>query len=165
METSVIGTTFSLLKISNIGKIVVLKAGGPMNQFYRSSIFMITFIFSQLAHSAVNLNVKIGQIINNQFVEITKTISADYNKEIVIQDEGLKDKIVLSLKKFKNVLVNGNRIEPVQINVRRINPLKILVGKPQTITSFYKNEASFKLASNDSSQEKMELSLDFNEIN
>lgn len=140
-------------------------AGGPMNHFSKYVLMFIVLSFSQTAKCAVNLNVKIGQIINNQFVEITKTISADYNKEIIIQDESLKDKIVLSLKKFKNVLVNGNRIEPVQINVMRINTLRKLVGKPQTITSFYRNEANFKLASSDTSQGKMELSLDFNEIN
>lgn len=136
-----------------------------MNHFSKLLVMLIVLFFSQTATCAVNLNVKIGQIINNQFVEITKTISAEYNKEIIIQDDSLKDKIVLSLKKFKNVLVNGNRIEPVQINVKRIDPLRKLVGKPQTITSFYRNEANFKLASNDTTQEKMELSLDFNEIN
>ncbi|MBC7428235.1 MAG: hypothetical protein H7336_06460 [Bacteriovorax sp.] len=114
--------------------------------------------FSPKAHSELNLKVKIHQIIGTQTIETIKTISANYGQDIVIMPEGgLTNKVVFSLKKFKNIMVNGNRINPVQIDMKIFNEMKRLIGKPQTVTSFYNQSAQFK-------SEDTNVSLNFEEI-
>lgn len=135
-----------------------------MSYISKLMVFALLTIWSNLIFSAVNLNVKIGQLINNQLVEVNKNFSAEFNKEIVIQDDSLKDRIVLSLKKIKNVLVNGKRLSPVQINLKTVNNEKKISGKTQTVTSFYKNEANFKVASADNSND-FDIQLEFSEVN
>ncbi|MBC7712286.1 MAG: hypothetical protein H7177_03045 [Rhizobacter sp.] len=120
-------------------------------------VVCVTF-FSPKAHSELNLKVKIHQIIGTKTVETIKTISANYGQDIVIMPEGgLTNKIVLSLKKFKNIMVNGNSINPVQIDMKMFNEMKRLIGKPQTITSFYNKSAQFN-------SEDTNISLNFEEI-
>ena len=129
-------------------------------------ISLILFVFwSTSSFSAVNLNIRIAQMINNQLIEVRKTISSDYNKEIVITDNTLQSKIILTLKKFKNVVVNGNKIEPVQINVKTLDLKNKPLNKSQTITSFYSKEAKFKIADLTSVRSDLDLKLEFTEIN
>jgi hypothetical protein len=137
------------------------RQNGNMNKLV---LVMALSLYSSFSFSALNLNVKIHQIINDKVIEVERTISSDYNKEIIIQDDSLKDRIVLSLKKFKNVFANGKSIEPVQISAKLTDQLKKLKGKPQYVTSFYKKEATFKLGE-EINQPELNLSLDFNEIN
>ncbi len=127
--------------------------------------FMIISPLSKAA--SLNLNVKIGQIVGTQIVEINKTISSDYNKEIVIAPEGLKSKIVFSLRKFSNVLVNGKKINPVQIDMKIVDEMKKIIGKPQTITSFYSKSAQFAIPTNGQPQDQSDLNvtLHFEEVN
>ena len=78
----------------------------------------------------------------------------------------LKNKIVINLKKLKDILVNGNRINPVQIDMKIVNDMKKVVGKPQTVTSFYNNSAQFNASSNGVlSVNDLNVSLNFKEIN
>ena len=135
-----------------------------MKSIFKISTLIIFSIWSNITFSAVNLNIKIGQVINNQIFEVKKTVSADFNKEVVIQDESLKNRIVLTLKKIKNVLVNGNKIEPVQINLKTVNNQNNKISKTQTITSFYTNEANFKIASNDTNYNDLLVDVEFSEI-
>lgn len=128
-------------------------------------IMFIAVFYSTTTFAAINLNVKIEKMVNNQLVEVSKNISSDYNKEIIIQDESLQGKIILTLKKIKNVLVNGTKIEPVQINLQAINTQKKNDPKIQTITSFYKKEAKFVVSSDSEVHSPMEVNLEFNEVN
>lgn len=120
-----------------------------------------------MVQASLSLNVKIGQIVGNQLIEINKTISADYNKEIVITPDGLKNKIILKLKKFSNVLVNGNKISPVQVDMHLVNNLQKIIGRPQTVTSFYNRTAQFAIRSTGVITDVVDLnvSLNFEETN
>ena len=120
-----------------------------------------------IVQASLSLNVKIGQIVGNQLIEINKTISADYNKEIVITPDGLKNKIILKLKKFSNVLVNGNKISPVQVDMHLVNDLQKIIGRPQTVTSFYNRTAQFAIRSTGVITDVVDLnvSLNFEETN
>ena len=102
-------------------------------------------VMSLNVSAGINLNIKIGQIIDSKKIETIKTISINYNQEIVIMQDGLKNRIVISLKKIENILVNGIKINPVQIDIKMIDSSKKTVGKPQTMTTFYKNEALFNI--------------------
>lgn len=128
-------------------------------------VVILMMVSTTSVFASVSLNVKIGQMINNQFIEINKTLSVDFNKEVIIQDDSFKDKIVLTLRKIKNVLANGVKIEPVQINVRMIGNDKKETSSSQTITSFYTNEASFKIASNQRLKNALAINLNFSEVN
>lgn len=136
-----------------------------MKRFFYILLFSLFTFWSTLSFSAVSLNIKIAQMINNQLIEVKKTISSDYNKEIIITDDSLQSKIVLTLKKFKNVVVNGNKIEPVQINVKTLDLKNKPLNKSQTVTSFYSKEANFIIADLNSNRSEMNLNLEFNEIN
>ena len=106
----------------------------------------LILIFMSLNVSAeINLNIKIGQVIDSKKVETVKTFLVDYNEDIVIKQRGLKNTIIINLKKFKNVLVNGVNINPIQIDMKMVDSSKKTVGKPQTITTFYNNEALFNI--------------------
>jgi flagellar biosynthesis GTPase FlhF len=124
------------------------------------AILFIGFLsfFSPKAHSELNLKVKIHQIIGTKTIEMIKTVSTNYGQDIVIMPEGgVTNKIVLSLRKFKNIMVNGNKINPVQIDMKIFNEMKKLIGKPQTITSFYNKSAQFNSVNTN-------VSLNFEEI-
>lgn len=122
--------------------------------------------YSSQAFSQINLNIKIDQVVGSKTVEIVKTISGNYDQDIVIMPEGIKNKIVFNLRKFKNILVNGNKINPVQIDMKIVNDMKKVIGKPQTITSFYNKSAEFSVSStglkNDAAD--MNVRLNFEEI-
>jgi hypothetical protein len=128
--------------------------------------FLLTFI-APLANASFNINVKIGQLVGNKIVEVNKTIQAEYNKEIVISSAGLKNKIVLNLKKFSNVLVNGNKLSPVQVDMKLVNEMQKIIGRTQTVTSFYNRSAQFAIPSSGIASDAADLnvSLNFEETN
>lgn len=138
-----------------------------MNNLKMMTAALFILVISPMAKASLNLNVKIGQIVGTQLIEVNKTISSDYNKEIIISPEGLKNKIVLSLRKFSNVLVNGKRINPVQIDMKIVDEMKKIIGKPQTITSFYNRSAQFAVQSSGQPEDQTDLnvSLNFEETN
>ena len=118
-------------------------SGDPMIIVRLSALILI---FMSLNVSAeINLNIKIGQVIDSKKVETVKTFLVDYSEDIVIKQRGLKNTIIINLKKFKNVLVNGVNINPIQIDMKMVDSSKKTVGKPQTITTFYNNEALFNI--------------------
>jgi hypothetical protein len=121
-------------------------------------VFLLT-ILTQNIMADISLDLRIQKVIGEKVFEIKKNILSEYNKEIIVQDPEIKEKIILTLKKFKNVMVNGKKIEPVQVNVRMDTPGTNFKGKTQTVTSFYNNEASFKLASTENNN--LNLSLNF----
>ena len=132
----------------------------------RMSLYALIFAMISVTVSAeINLNIKIGQVIGSKTIETVKSISTNYNQDIVIMQAGLKNKIVINLKKFKNILVNGSKINPVQIDMKMIDSSKKIVGKSQTITSFYNNEAQFNVKNSLASDNgEVEVSLNFQEI-
>ncbi len=138
-----------------------------MKPFRLITASFLFLLISPIAKASLNLNVKIGQFVGSQFVEVNKTIAADYNKEIVISSDGLKNKIVLNLKKFSNVLVNGNKISPVQIDMKLVDEMKKIIGRPQTVTSFYNRSAQFEMNSKGALKDAADLnvSLNFEETN
>lgn len=138
-----------------------------MKQFRLVTIASLIMLISFATQASININVKIGQLVGNQVVEVNRTISSEYNKEIVISPDGLKNKIVLNLKKFSNVVVNGSKINPVQIDMKLINEMKKIIGRPQTVTSFYNRTAQFAVRSSGIATDDADLnvSLNFEEIN
>lgn len=122
--------------------------------------------YTPKAYSQINLNIKIDQVVGSKTIEIVKTITGNYNQDIVIMPEGLKNKIVLNLRKFQNILVNGNKINPVQIDMKIINDMKKVIGKPQTVTSFYNKSAEFNISSSGLKADNADLNvkLNFEEI-
>lgn len=107
---------------------------------------VLTLLLISLNVSAkINLKIKIGQVIGSKTIESAQIISTNYNQDIVIMQKDLKNKIVLNLKKVNNILANGTKLNPVQIDMKMVDSTKKTVGKPQTYTSFYKNEAQFKV--------------------
>lgn len=132
----------------------------------RLSLCVLLLSFMSFTASAeINLKIKIGQVIGTKSFETVKTISANYNQDIVIAQEGLKNKIVINLKKFKNILVNGSKINPIQIDMKMVDATRKVIGKPQTITSFYNNEAQFNVQNSIASDNgDVNVSLNFQEI-
>jgi hypothetical protein len=124
-----------------------------------SLIFMLV---SPIAKASLNLNVKIGQLVGSELVQIDKTIAADYDKEIEITSAGLKNKIILSFKKFSNVLVNGKKINPVQIDMKLVDEMKKIIGRPQTVTSFYNRTAQFAVRSTGIPTDMADMSVSLN---
>lgn len=131
------------------------------------SLGLMLMFTSPMAMATLNLNVKIGKMVGDQLVEINRTISTDYNKEIIISSDRLKNKIVLNLKKFSNVLVNGKKISPVQVDMKLVNEMQKIIGRPQTVTSFYNRTAEFSVRSSGEPKDlaDMNVSLDFHETN
>lgn len=118
----------------------------------------ILTLFSFEVSAEINLKIKIDQVVGTQTFQTVKKISANYNQDIVIAQKGLKNALVLNLKKFKDIIVNGNKINPVQIDMKVINDMKKTIGKAQTVTSFYNNSAQFRI-SND-----LNILVNFEEI-
>ena len=138
-----------------------------MKLFKLITAALLFTLISPVAMASLNLNVKIGQVVGNQIIEVNKTIKAEYDKEIVISSDGLKNKIVLNLTKIANVLSNGDKISPVQIDMKLMNKMQKIVGRPQTITSFYNRTAQFAVQSSGVATDAADLkvSLDFEEKN
>lgn len=109
----------------------------------------------------INLNVTINQLVGTEKIQTTKLIQSEFNKDIIISHESLKNKIVINLKKVPQISVNGSLVSPVQIDLKLIDEAKKIIGKPQTITTFYTNAAHFYIPGTD---QKLNLSLNFKEI-
>ena len=125
----------------------------------KTFLYIIAFSLISFDVSAeINLSIKIGRLVGTETIETVRKFSAQYNQDIVVVPEGLKNKLVFNLKKFKDILVNGNRINPVQIDMKMVNETKEMVGKSQTVTSFYNNSAQFDVSNG------MKVSLNFEEI-
>lgn len=118
---------------------------------------IVVSLLSFNAFAEITLNVKIAQVIDSKTVESVKSISANYDQDIVIGQNGPTDKIVVNLKKFKNILVNGTKINPVQIDMKVVDSSKKTIGKTHTVTSFYNNSAQFTFPDRN-------VSLNFQEI-
>jgi hypothetical protein len=131
------------------------------------STFLVFMLTSPMASADFNLNIKIGKMVGNQLFEVDKTIKTDYNREVIISSGGLKDKIVLNFRKFSNVLVNGKKISPIQVDMKLVNDMKKIIGRPQTVTSFYNRTAQFAVnsAGNLTKVADLNVSLKFDEIN
>ncbi len=112
-----------------------------------------------------NLQVTINQLKGTEIIETVKNITAKFNEDVIIEQLGFKNKIILKLQKFKNISVNGTKINPVQVDMTLINELKQIIGKPQTITSFYSQSADFRIASSGkiSDRADLDVSLKFSE--
>ncbi|MDD4976318.1 MAG: hypothetical protein PHY93_18310 [Bacteriovorax sp.] len=138
-----------------------------MKLFRLVTVSFLCILISPMASASFNLNIKIGQLVGTQVVEMNKTIEADYNKDIIISPEGLKNKIILSLKKFNNVLVNGNKISPIQVDIKLVNEMQKIIGRPQTVTSFYNRSAQFAVRSSGIASDVADInvSLKFEEMN
>ena len=131
-------------------------------------ITILIFIFnSPLTFASLNLDITIGKMVGNKLVEVNKTITADYDKDVVIISSELKDKIILNFKKFSNVLVNGKKISPIQVDMKLVNKMQKAIGRTQTVTSFYNRTAKFSINSTGSltSVKDLDISLKFEEIN
>ena len=128
-----------------------------MNRAAQLLILTLVLSYSSAAHSQVSLQIKIAQIVGTKTVETIRTISANYDQDIVVSQDGLKNKIVFNLRKFKDILVNGNKINPVQIDMKVVNETKKMIGKSQTVTSFYNKSAQFKSGD-------MDVSVKFEDI-
>ncbi len=137
-------------------------------EMYRTKFILVSLLvlsISPLAKANLSLNIKIGQLVAGQLVEVNKTIAADYNKDIFITAEGLKNNFIVSLKKFKNVVVNGKKINPVQIDMKIVNQMNKMIGEPQTVTSFFNRSAEFAMSSNGESVNDINLSVHIEDVN
>lgn len=134
---------------------------------FRVTLSLVFMLISPMAKATLNLNVKIGKMVGSQLVEINKTILTDYNKEIIISSDKLKNNIVLNLKKFSNVLVNGKKISPVQVDMKLVNEMQKIIGRPQTVTSFYNRSAQFSVRTTGNLADiaDLDVSLNFEETN
>lgn len=121
--------------------------------------FLMGMLVSSNAFATLNLNVKIGKMVGDQLVEINRTIATDYNKEIVITSDNLKNKIVFNLKKFTNILVNGKKISPVQVDMKLVNEMQKMIGRSQTVTSFYNRSAQFSAHSSGNLKDVADLAV------
>lgn len=121
--------------------------------------FLMGMLVSSNAFATLNLNVKIGKMVGDQLVEINRTIATDYNKEIIITSDNLKNKIVFNLKKFTNILVNGKKISPVQVDMKLVNEMQKMIGRSQTVTSFYNRSAQFSAHSSGNPKDVADLAV------
>jgi hypothetical protein len=117
--------------------------------------------FSQFAHAELALSVKINKTIGEKTIQIIKKVRANFNQDIVLNQEDSKEKIVLNFKKFNNITVNGNKINPIQVDMKTIDQDKKQIGKIKTITSFYQRQALF---AGESLSGKWQVDLNFEEI-
>ena len=128
-----------------------------MNFSYKIICVVVVSLICFNAKAEIKLRIKIDRIVDSKSVEFTRNVSANYNQDIIVDEYGLKDKIVINLKKFQNMLVHGMKINPVQIEVKVIDSSKKTIGKTLTVTSFYNNSAHFAFPDRS-------VSLDFKEI-
>lgn len=128
--------------------------------------FLLIFILP-VAQASFDLNVKIDSIVGNEVVKIHKRIRADYNKEIIITDENLKNRLVVNLKRFDSIRSGRGSVSPVQVDIKLINEMQKIIGRPQTVTSFYNHTAQFAVHSSGSPSGPADInvSLNFEETN
>jgi hypothetical protein len=64
-------------------------------------------------------------------------------------------------------LVNGNKISPIQVDIKLVNEMQKIIGRPQTVTSFYNRSAQFAVRSSGipSDAADINVSLNFEETN
>lgn len=110
----------------------------------RLGIFFLFFIcLSSQVGATLSLNVKVGKMVGSQLHEINKHVSAEYDQEVVINPGNYENKIVFNLKRITDVFVDGKKLQPVQVDMKVVDEMQKIIGKPQTVTSFYNRSAHF----------------------
>lgn len=102
--------------------------------------------FSLNAHAEINLNVRVEQEATSKVLKTLTNISANYGQEIKIQGlAGNANEIILKFKKFRDIVVSGNKINPIQITMQAFDSKAHLIGKPLIFTSFYSKTAELSV--------------------
>ncbi len=129
----------------------------------KSLLIIFVCLYANMSFAQINLNITFLQLIDGKKVLTTKTIRSEYDKDIVLTHEIVKEQIVLNLKKVRDVVMNGSIIKPVQVDLRLVGADEKLIGKPQTVTTFYTKAAQFSIPG--IGKEKwLNLSVNFQEI-
>ncbi len=124
------------------------------------SLTLFSFL-SFHARAELSLDIKISKRNGDKTFQIIQNMKANFNQDIILNHSELKEKIVLNFKKFKNISVNGSKINPIQVDLKTLDNKQNQVGKVKTVTSFYRGEAEF---SGESSGEVWSVNLNFKEI-
>lgn len=84
--------------------------------------------------------------VDDEFMT-TREIETQYNRDVTYVDQNSERKYVLRISPVRTLKVNGQNINPVQFDLKVYDKFEKLITKPQTITSFYRPEANFTIAS------------------
>ena len=129
----------------------------------KSILIVVLVLNSTSVFAQVSLNITFFQLINGKKVLTTKTIKTEYDRDVILTHENVKEQIVLNLKKVNDVVVNGNVVKPVQIDMKLVGSGEKLIGKPQTVTTFYTKAAQFSIPGV-GKETWLNLSVDFKDI-
>ena len=117
--------------------------------------------FSQISYAELSLNVKINKTVGEKTIQIIKRFKANFDQDIILNQDDAKERMILNFKKFKNITVNGTKLNPIQVDMKTIDQFKKQIGKVKTITSFHQRQALF---TGESISGRWEIDLMFEEI-
>lgn len=119
--------------------------GGIVNKVF----FLSGFLFLSLISTSVSANLRVK--IDLKHIASDKVISSEvetkFNSDVTYIDQNTQRKYVFRISPVRTLKVNGQDINPIQFDMKVYDAKEKLLSRPQTVTTFYRPEANFSLAS------------------
>lgn len=104
------------------------------------SIFNTSNVFAQLK---VKIDLK---HIDSENI-ISREIETQFNSDVTYVDQNAQRKYVFRISPVRTLKVNGQDLNPIQFDLKVYDSREKLIIRPQTVTTFYRPEANFTIAS------------------
>lgn len=116
-----------------------------MKKFLVVSGILVSFfnISSTFAQFKVKIDLKHVDSDN----VVTREVETQYNHDVTYVDQNAQRKYVLRISPVKTLKVNGQDLNPIQFDLKVYDAKENLITRPQTVTTFYRPEANFTIAS------------------
>lgn len=116
-----------------------------MKKFLVVSGILVSFfnISSTFAQFKVKIDLKHVDSDN----VVTREVETQYNRDVTYVDQNAQRKYVLRISPVKTLKVNGQDLNPIQFDLKVYDAKENLITRPQTVTTFYRPEANFTIAS------------------
>ncbi len=113
-------------------------------------LLAVVLLISSSFSSFAQLKVKVDMSYVRDEKEASGEYYVQYNQDLVLKDEHQDRKYILRISPVKSLKVNGKDLSPLQFDLKVYDNRSTLLNKPQTVTSFYRQEATFNIpAKND----------------
>lgn len=106
---------------------------------------LAAFFFSSSSWAQFKVKIDLKHVNDENIV--SREVETQYNRDVTYIDQNAQRKYVFRISPVRTLKVNGQNINPVQFDLKVYDQNEKLITRPQTVTTFYRPEANFTIAS------------------
>lgn len=116
-----------------------------MKKFLVISGILVSFFNVSSAFAQFIVKIDLKHVDSDSIV--SREVETQYNRDVTYVDQTAQRKYVLRISPVKTLKVNGQDLNPIQFDLKVYDAKENLITRPQTVTTFYRPEANFTIAS------------------